>query len=522
MSGITRIAQGLVVLAAVFVSLAGARASDAWTVVQAVGEVQIAPPGAPPAGAKAAMPVPDGSTVRTGDTGRAVLLRGRETIVMSPSSVLTLPSGAARDISKVRQKSGTLLFKVGKKPDAHFEVDTPYLAAVVKGTTFTVKVSAAGATVHVLEGAVEVATTDRKNVFLTRAGQISSVFAQAANEIFTTGAALLNSSADSGDVWGPSQSRFEMLEPSQDALSANETHIVGETGLRGSRRSAGDQGKDQELTARAPERLISAFRAVEDTLGASRARTTKTKLGKGDVHATAGENRNIADSNAGADRRSANRERAQSSDTGQDRAPSAPNGASVWSVTQAKGDITVDGAAYANFGDGRVRSLPPGTKVVTGPNSHIGLAAGAIEYVVEANSVVILGDPSDGAPPNVVAGNVTPYPQETEGNESGRSQSADTGRAPDGKWGAKASGANPAPVFQATRAPASPPPQTSHKTQEVRTKVLGGLTLGLYALTAVLVLMFCARWMWNRYRTKSKEPRVETPVQARVRSIKEA
>lgn len=534
MLSVARIAQGLVVVAALLMGAAAARAADVWTVVQAIGDVQIAPPGATAIDARDAMPVPDGSTVSTGQTGRAVLLRGRETIVMSPSSIVTLPSGPNRDMSKVRQRTGTLLFKIGKKPEAHFEVDTPYLAAVVKGTTFTVKVSTAGATVHVLEGAVEVATTNRENVFLTRAGQISSVFAKAANEIFTTGAALLNGQNGSGDAWGPSQSRFELESPGQGAQYGDSgPRFVGNTGLRASNHAADDRSEDQELTTRAPERFLSAFRAVNDTMSAARVQTLSAKPVNAGL-----QTKKAADEAA---KQSSAKKQPKTSGTAQKRyaenGPAARQVTRVWTVTQTRGTITIDATAFDAFGEGRVRTLPLGTKVETGANARIGVAAQTSEFVIEANSVVILGDPSIGEAPQVISGKAERYEHQAtrdadapNASSERRTDEDQTGSA--GRWdvssnaGANArpsaNGAVPTPFAQTPKNSQVFAPSSGHKTQEVRSKVLGGLTLALYSLTAVLVLAFGARWMWNRYRAKANVPPAETLVQARVRSIKEA
>src|SRR3546814_1605096 len=58
------------------------------------------------------------------------------------------------------ESAGNIVFSIKKKLTPHFGVQTPYLAAVVKGTTFSVTVDGTGASVQVVEGAVEVSTLD--------------------------------------------------------------------------------------------------------------------------------------------------------------------------------------------------------------------------------------------------------------------------------------------------------------------------------------------------------------------------
>lgn len=70
---------------------------------------------------------------------------------------------------------GSLLFKVEKRASQHFEVETPYLAAVVKGTTFSVSVDGEASAVHVVEGAVEVKALATGQVGLIKPGYTAVV-----------------------------------------------------------------------------------------------------------------------------------------------------------------------------------------------------------------------------------------------------------------------------------------------------------------------------------------------------------
>jgi hypothetical protein len=101
-----------------------------------------------------------GASLTTGGDGRVVLSNGKQQIVVGPNSRMTVPAESKSGFTHVLQDLGTLLFKVDKRPTQHFEVDTPMIAAVVKGTTFTVTVGADYAEVHVAEGLVEVKTPD--------------------------------------------------------------------------------------------------------------------------------------------------------------------------------------------------------------------------------------------------------------------------------------------------------------------------------------------------------------------------
>ena len=98
-----------------------------------------------------------GDNIRTGKNGRVLLTRGQETIMVSPNSALGIPRDKTDGTSTtIVQQAGSILLDVEKRNVKHFEVETPYLAAVVKGTQFRVTVNDSGANVDVLRGEVEV------------------------------------------------------------------------------------------------------------------------------------------------------------------------------------------------------------------------------------------------------------------------------------------------------------------------------------------------------------------------------
>jgi hypothetical protein len=79
------------------------------------------------------------------------------------------------------------LLEVEKKNVPHFEVETPYLAAVVKGTKFTVSVDAGGAAVHVMEGVVETIDLDTGDVGMIHPGQTAQTRAGKGNGLTVSG-----------------------------------------------------------------------------------------------------------------------------------------------------------------------------------------------------------------------------------------------------------------------------------------------------------------------------------------------
>ncbi len=146
-----------------------------WKVSEVSGDVRLVENGRTRAAVRGAL-LSSGSTIATGANAKAVIVRGEEFVVISPRSQLRVPAAEAPNkIMQMIEDFGTAVFKIRKKSTPHFGVQTPYLAAVVKGTTFTVTVGPKGGSVQVTEGAVEVSTLDGGAKDLVRPGGIAQV-----------------------------------------------------------------------------------------------------------------------------------------------------------------------------------------------------------------------------------------------------------------------------------------------------------------------------------------------------------
>ncbi|HEX7345233.1 MAG TPA: FecR family protein, partial [Candidatus Limnocylindrales bacterium] len=142
-------------------ALAKDAGSAAWVVSQLSGDARVVHRGLQPVALKATTRLVPGDRVVTGVTGRATLTRGSDYIIISPRSDLQLPAAPQpTGFTRVIQNLGTMLFKVKHTGVPHFAVDTPMLAAVVKGTTFTVVVGKDRSAVQVIQGKVEVTAID--------------------------------------------------------------------------------------------------------------------------------------------------------------------------------------------------------------------------------------------------------------------------------------------------------------------------------------------------------------------------
>jgi hypothetical protein len=153
-------------------------APQQWRITETAGDVRLVDGGRARPATRGAL-LSSGSMIATGANSRAVIVRGQEYVVVSPRSRLRVPLAAESrgGLMQMIADFGTSMFKIEKKSMPHFGVQTPYMVALVKGTTFTVSVGPDGGSVQVTEGAVQVSTLDGGASELVRPGDIATVAA---------------------------------------------------------------------------------------------------------------------------------------------------------------------------------------------------------------------------------------------------------------------------------------------------------------------------------------------------------
>src|SRR5450631_2785770 len=160
-------------------SVAHAGDGEAWSVSKSSGEVWMTTTSAQTVSLSQQDVLKPGDTIRTGRNGRVLLVRGAETVLVSPNSAIGLPTENEDGLSTtIVQQAGSILPEVEKRNVKHFEVETPYLAAVVKGTQFRVSVNAASTSIDVIRGHVEVADFRSGQIAQVLPGQTATAFAQ--------------------------------------------------------------------------------------------------------------------------------------------------------------------------------------------------------------------------------------------------------------------------------------------------------------------------------------------------------
>lgn len=164
----------------------------AWRVEKSTGDVWMSHGTAQQVSLGAETDLTAGDNIRTGRNGRVLLVRGQERILVSPNSAIGIPTNTGQFPTTISQQAGSILLEVEKKNVQHFEVETPYLAAVVKGTQFRVSVDRRGAKVDVLRGRVQVSDFKSGQTALVMPGQAAKVGAHGQGGLFLSGKGQLN------------------------------------------------------------------------------------------------------------------------------------------------------------------------------------------------------------------------------------------------------------------------------------------------------------------------------------------
>ena len=143
-------------LAVLILHPASAMASD-WVVKRVSGIVYFVAPGVEAFRVKKGMVFEKGYTLGTRAGARALIARGGETITVGPNTTFAMSKfRSAGAKTTLLQRKGTIEVDVEKRQQPHFTVETPFFAAVVKGTRFEINVQAKQARVSVQRGVVAV------------------------------------------------------------------------------------------------------------------------------------------------------------------------------------------------------------------------------------------------------------------------------------------------------------------------------------------------------------------------------
>jgi hypothetical protein len=214
--------------------------------------------------------------------GHATLTRGNETIELAANTQIQIyDQGGRKPFTTVVQHFGTVAIEAEVRNVQHFAVKNEYLAAVVKGTRFTVSASRSGGVVEVQRGQVEVdASADHSTTVLSvgqkarveKAGKMSvagkgklpAVVRKggktnsqgkgvAANTVPDARADLERAMA-SGDSEAIKAAEKALMEAAKDAeKAARDADKIGKKAAKDAEKAAKDQAKSDDRARKAAD-----------------------------------------------------------------------------------------------------------------------------------------------------------------------------------------------------------------------------------------------------------------------------
>ncbi|HEV7276541.1 MAG TPA: FecR domain-containing protein [Devosiaceae bacterium] len=142
--------------------------ADDWTAVRLRGGVFALENGAWTQLVRGSV-VSDDRVIKSAPGGRITLVRGAETIELGPETTAQISDRSG--FTTVYNHEGTVGIDAEARNVQHFAVQTHFLAAVVKGTAFTVQSSPTASTVTVARGSVEVDDEQNGSTVSVSSGQ---------------------------------------------------------------------------------------------------------------------------------------------------------------------------------------------------------------------------------------------------------------------------------------------------------------------------------------------------------------
>lgn len=243
----------ILAVAIVYLSLTLAASASGWRVDRASGGAQISGSDRTWSTIQTGMDVPNGAWVSTGNTGRVMLSRGTERIMLGPQTLASVATWEQNGLNtQITQQSGSVFLDVETRRRLNTSVITPHLAAVVKGTAFEVTVETGRSVVRVERGRVQVRPTNSSRTSDITAGQVAWVNANPSPPSSTTGSnnnqgstARNSNNGSTGQTVSPNTNQSSTVPTSSAATggtTATNTPAAGNTTSRTTRAGNGTAG----------------------------------------------------------------------------------------------------------------------------------------------------------------------------------------------------------------------------------------------------------------------------------------
>jgi len=191
--------------------------ADGWVVERVTAPAKYSADGNTWNEVRSGMTVPNASWINTGEGGRVLLRRKTDTMLINAYTLVAAVERGSDNHPKttLHQKFGEMTVDVKKRGYDQMHVKTPYMAAVVKGTRFSVTGTKLASTLSVQRGLVQVSNAKTGMTGLVGAG----------------GMAKVGSTDDSIGMSGTNTSM------SSAAASASESGLANQAGVNGAAKS---------------------------------------------------------------------------------------------------------------------------------------------------------------------------------------------------------------------------------------------------------------------------------------------
>ena len=176
-SGVTmkRLFQAAIIAVTLFA--AQSAFADGWVVQRVTAPAKYTQDGERWNAVRAGMTVPNASWINTGEGGRVLLRRGTDTMLINAYTlVAAIERGTDnRPKTTLHQKFGEMTVDVKKRGYDQMTVKTPFMAAVGKGTRFSVRGTKMRSTLSVERGLVQVSNAKTGKTGFVGAGGTASI-----------------------------------------------------------------------------------------------------------------------------------------------------------------------------------------------------------------------------------------------------------------------------------------------------------------------------------------------------------
>ena len=206
--------------------------------------------------------ISDDRVIRTVKGGRVTFQRGNETIDVGANTQIQIRDRSGQQFTTVQEHFGTVIVEADVRNVQHFAVTTPQMAAVVKGTRFTVTSGKSGARVSVERGHVAVEDRDTQQTTLLAVGQSAEtsngtpLHVEGKGELPTVYAA--NGKPVSPEAGKGGRAPDQVLSPKAAAAAAREAALAAGASKREADQAAKAAEKEAKAEAKAAEKQAAA------------------------------------------------------------------------------------------------------------------------------------------------------------------------------------------------------------------------------------------------------------------------